>query len=130
MVDKKAKRPADSGRGGIILKFPQKSNSQRMVTILYSGVSLEKPHSQDSSVFDLSLLSGKTLSSESLLKKSEMIVDSNSNPPEEIRNTTKCNYLGNTKYSMYVIFVCTLFSCFLILKGNIKPYYKILLVDL
>ena len=114
MVDKKAKRSAEAGRGGIILKFPQKSNSQRIVTILYSGVYLEKPHSRDSSIFDLSLLSEKTLSSESLLKKSDMIVDSNSNPLEELRNTTKCNYIGNTKYRMYVIFVCTLFSCSLI----------------
>lgn len=83
MVDKKAKRPADAGRGGIILKFPQKFNSQGLVTILYSGVYLEKPDSQDSSIFDLSLLSEKTLSSESLLKKSEMIVDSNSNPQKK-----------------------------------------------
>lgn len=130
MVDKKARRLADAGRGGIIVKFPQKSNSQRIVTILYSGISLENPDSQDSSVFDLSLLRGKTLSPESLLKKSEMTVDSNPNPQEEIRNTTKCNYLGNTKYTIYVFFVCTLFSCSLILKGNIKPYYKILLIDL
>ena len=68
MVDKKARRLAEAGRGGIIVKFPQKSNSQRIVTILYSGISLENPDSQDSSVFDLSLLRGKTLSPESLLK--------------------------------------------------------------